>query len=280
MAQLLRLFPAAFPRWGTSPRTQILRSLPPTWATAPGAEPLLLIQAPVLSPVPAPKFGLCLCSPHSGKKAQHAPGVGSGRAWTCCGRGLRSGEGGLGRSGRSTPGLDFAAASCGSGASGMVGSLAPKEGGGGGSAEGSVGRLGTAVPESFRVPSGPDFFRARLSYSRESSGGGGLILGTTQFTCKMQPLQNTLGPGELQKPSSEKHLSPFVRAAEQPRRERPSATRRIFDSTRRDGGWREHVFWRFPSPPGYLPHSTSRLPRRRARKFTSSFEPICKNIAL
>lgn len=72
-------FPAAFPCWGTSPRSQTLCSLRPTWATAPDAEPLLLIKDPVLSPVPAPKFGLCLCSSHSGKKAQHAPGVGPRR---------------------------------------------------------------------------------------------------------------------------------------------------------------------------------------------------------
>lgn len=149
-----------------------------------------------------------------------------------------------------------------------------------------MGKLGIAAPESFRVPSGPDFFRPCLSqcflclsYSPESSGDGSDSGYDTVHLQNATPPE-PLGPGKLQKLSSEKHLSPFLRATEQRPRERLSASRRILNSMQRDGGWSEHVLWRFSSPPDYLPHSTSRLPQRRTKKFTSSFEPICKNIAL
>lgn len=67
------------------------------------------------------------------------------------------------RAARSAPGPDFAAVCWDSDTSG-VGWVSGAGGGQGGcSAEGPVKQLGKAVPESFRVPSGPGSIRTSLS---------------------------------------------------------------------------------------------------------------------
>lgn len=195
-------------------------------------------------------------------------------------------SGGLGRSGRPTPGLAFAVVSWGSGARGMVGSLAPKEGREGVAPKGLWGNLGELplkvlgfhLALTFSGPAFPNAFCVFRTARKVQEMGSDSGYDTVHLQNATPP--EPLGPGKLQKLSSEKHLSPFLRATEQRPRERLSASRRILNSMQRDGGWSEHVLWRLSSPPDYLPHSTSCLPQRRTKKFTSSFEPICKNIAL
>lgn len=108
-------------------------------------------------------------------------------------------SGGLGRSGRPTPGLAFAVVSWGSDARGMVGSLAPKEGREGVAPKGLWGNLGELplkvlgfhLALTFSGPAFPNAFCVLRTARKVQEMG--LILGTTQFTCKMQPLQNPLG---------------------------------------------------------------------------------------
>lgn len=190
--------PAASARWGPSQRTHAPGHPRGTRATSPGAEPLLPIQAPALSPILAPAFGLDpetstrerkLNTPRSGRRGA---GVGR-RIWGPAG--AETGERSRGERVRIL-------------ALSALGFRCRRSGGVSRAAEGQEGgswrELSAKVFELHGAPAGSGrVFPWRPGPRAGAVRASEVILGTPPCTGEMQRLQIPswpLGPGKLQKP--------------------------------------------------------------------------------